>query len=77
MPKAIPFIPHRHRVEKHKVDYLRAIADSMDYPYQSEDGRDLAPIQQKLAEYKNEVEEKTFPIEEHFINSNIQIEKNH
>ncbi len=50
MPKAIPFIPHRHRVEKHKVDYLRAIADSMDYPYQSEDGRDLAPIQQKLAD---------------------------
>ena len=50
MPKAIPFIPHRHRVEKHKVDYLRAISDSMDYPYQSEDGRDLAPIQQKLAD---------------------------
>ena len=34
-------------------------------------------IQRKLAEYKNEVEEKTFPTKEHFINSNIHIEKTH
>ena len=34
-------------------------------------------IQHKLAEYKNEVEEKTFPTKEHFINSNIHIEKTH
>ena len=47
--KAIPFIPHRQRVEKHKIDYLRAISDAMDYPYQAEDGRDLAPIQRALA----------------------------
>ena len=32
-------------------------------------------IQHKLAEYKNEVEEKTFPTKEHFINSNIHIKK--
>jgi len=34
-------------------------------------------IQHKLAEYKNEVEEKTFPTKEHFINSNIHIDKTH
>jgi len=34
-------------------------------------------IQHKLAEYKNEVEEKTFPIKEHFINSNSHLEKTH
>ena len=34
-------------------------------------------IQHKLAEYKNEVEEKTFPTKEHFINSNIHLEKTH
>ena len=34
-------------------------------------------IQHKLAEYKNEVEEKIFPTKEHFINSNIHIEKTH
>jgi len=32
-------------------------------------------IQQKLAEYKNEVEEKTFPVKENFINSNNHLEK--
>ena len=47
--KAISFIPHRQRLEKHKVDYLRVISDAMDYPYQAEDGRDLAPIQRQLA----------------------------
>ena len=36
-----------------------------------------AEIQHKLAEYKNEVEEKTFPTKEHFINSNIHLEKTH
>ena len=30
--KAIAFIPHRQRVEKHKVHYLRAISNAMDYP---------------------------------------------
>ena len=46
--KKIAFIPHKQRLERHKVDYLRAISDAMDYPYQSEDGRDLSPIQQSL-----------------------------
>jgi len=32
-------------------------------------------IQKKLAEYKNEVEEKTFPTNEYFITSKIQTEK--
>ena len=32
-------------------------------------------IQHKLAEYKNEVEEKTFPVKENFINSNNHLEK--
>ena len=34
-------------------------------------------IQHKLAEYKNEVEEKTFPTKEHFSNSNIHLKKMH
>ena len=34
-------------------------------------------IQKKLAEYKNEVEGKTFPTKEHFITSKKQLEKNH
>lgn len=50
MPKAIAFIPHKTRIERNRVDYLRAISDAMDYPYQAEDGRDMAPIQKQLAE---------------------------
>lgn len=49
MPKAIAFIPHKTRVEKHKVDYLRVIANAMEYPYQAEDGRGSAPIQLDLS----------------------------
>ena len=48
MPKAIAFIPHARRLKAHKVDYVKAIASAMDSPYQSEDGRDLSEIQQKL-----------------------------
>ncbi len=55
--KAISFIPHRQRLEKHKIDYLRAISDAMDYPYQAEDGRDLAPIQRALANKCTELSE--------------------
>ena len=46
--KAIAFIPHARRLKKHKVDYLRAMSEAMDNPYQSEDGRDLSEVQQKL-----------------------------
>ena len=46
--KPIAFIPHKQRIAAHKVDYLRAIAEAMDNPWQAEDGRDLAPIQDKL-----------------------------
>jgi len=48
MPKAIACIPHKHRMEAHRVDYLRAISDAMDYPFQSEDGRDPSPAHQQL-----------------------------
>ena len=48
MPKSIAFIPHSRRLKAHKVDYLRAISDAMNSPYQSEDGRDLSEVQQKL-----------------------------
>ena len=34
-------------------------------------------IQKKIAEYKNEVESKTFPTNEHVITSKTQLEKNH
>jgi len=46
--KKIAFIPHKKRVERHKVDYLRAISDAMEDPYQSEDGRDVRGIQLEL-----------------------------
>ena len=48
MPKAIAFIPHKKRVEKHKIEYLRAISEAMDDPYQAEDGRDIRGIQLEL-----------------------------
>ena len=48
--KSIAFIPHKQRIKNHKIDYLRAISDAMDYPYQAEDGRDIAPIQRELSD---------------------------
>ena len=48
MPKAISCIPHKLRIDAHKVDYLRAISESMDYPFQSEDGRDPSPAHKSL-----------------------------
>ncbi len=48
MPKAIACIPHKHRMEAHRVEYLRAISDAMDYPFQSEDGREPSPAHQQL-----------------------------
>lgn len=49
MPKAIAFIPHKQRVERHRVAYLRAISDAMDDPYQTEDGREMRGVQLELA----------------------------
>ena len=49
MPKAIAFIPHKKRIERHRVDYLRAISDSMEDPYQTEDGREMRGVQLALA----------------------------
>jgi len=50
MPKAIATIPHKQRIEAHKVDYLRAISDAMEYPWQSEDGREPSPSHLALEE---------------------------
>jgi len=50
LPKAIACIPHKNRMEAHRVDYLRAISDSMDHPFQSEDGREPSPAHQQLTE---------------------------
>lgn len=44
----IAFIPHKERLKRHRVEYLRAMNEAMDYPWQGEDGRDLSPVQQKL-----------------------------
>ena len=48
MPKAIACIPHNHRLKAHRVDYLKAINEAMDYPFQSEDGREPSPSHQQL-----------------------------
>jgi dTDP-4-amino-4,6-dideoxygalactose transaminase len=48
--RPIAFIPHKRRLKRHRVEYLKAINDALDYPFQSEDGRDLSPIQKKLQE---------------------------
>lgn len=50
MPLSIPSIPHKSRMKAHKLQYLRAISDSMDYPFQSEDGRDPSASHQELTE---------------------------
>lgn len=46
----ITFIPHNRRLKQHRLDYLTAINSALEYPYQSEDGRDLSPVQKKLQE---------------------------
>ena len=60
MPKAIPCIPHVQRMETHKLEYLRAINMAINYPFQSEDGREpsadhsaLARQCKKLTEIEN------------------------
>ena len=49
MPKAIAFIPHKSRTERHQVDYLRAISEAMHDPYQTEDGREMRGVQLELS----------------------------
>ena len=46
--KSIAFIPHKTRVNRHRVEYLKAINEALEYPYQSEDGRDISYIQKNL-----------------------------
>ena len=48
MPKAIACIPHNHRLKAHRIEYLKAVNDAMDYPFQSEDGREPSPSHQQL-----------------------------
>lgn len=48
--RPIAFIPHKRRLKRHRVEYLKAINDALDYPFQSEDGRELSPVQKKLQE---------------------------
>ena len=48
MPKAIACIPHNHRIKAHRIEYLKAVNDAMDYPFQSEDGSDPSPTHQEL-----------------------------
>jgi len=50
MPAAIASIPHKQRLAAHKIDYLRAMSDSVDYPFQSEDGRGMSPAHQTLTD---------------------------
>ena len=48
MPKAIACIPHKNRIEAHRIEYLRAVSESMDHPFQSEDGREPSTAHQQL-----------------------------
>lgn len=48
MPKAIVCTPHDQRMDAHRNDYLRAVADGMYHPFQSEDGREASLIHQQL-----------------------------
>ncbi len=50
MPKAIACIPHKNRIESHRIDYLKSISDVMDYPFQSEDSREPAKVVTQLTE---------------------------
>ena len=49
MPKAIPCIPHVQRMETHKLEYLKAINMAINYPFQSEDGREPSDDHSALA----------------------------
>ena len=49
MPKAIPCIPHVQRMETHKLEYLKAINMAINYPFQSEDGREPSNDHSALA----------------------------
>ena len=56
MPKAISCIPHKQRIEAHRVDYLKAINNAIDHPWQSEDGREPSPTHIELeAEIKQHI----------------------
>ena len=51
--KTISCIPHKPRIEKYKVEYLRAITQALEYPWQTEDGRDVGEIQADLIKQLN------------------------
>jgi dTDP-4-amino-4,6-dideoxygalactose transaminase len=55
MTKAIASIPHQIRVDTHRVDYIKSINAALNYPFQSEDGRQPSPfhiqLENKCREY--------------------------
>ena len=48
MVKAIASIPHQIRVDTHRIDYIRTINEAIDYPFQSEDGREPSTFHKQL-----------------------------
>jgi len=48
MVKAIASIPHQIRVDTHRIDYIRTINEAIDYPFQSEDGREPSIFHKQL-----------------------------
>lgn len=53
MPPTISCIPHKPRIKAYKVEYLRAISEALDYPWQTEDGREIGEVQAKLIKTLN------------------------
>ena len=53
MPPTISCIPHKARIKAYKVEYLRAITEALDYPWQTEDGREIGEVQSKLIKTLN------------------------
>jgi len=48
MVKAIASIPHQIRADTHRIDYIKTINQAIDYPFQSEDGREPSPFHKQL-----------------------------
>lgn len=53
MPSTISCIPHKPRIKAYRVEYLRAITEALEYPWQTEDGREVGEIQAQLIETLN------------------------
>jgi dTDP-4-amino-4,6-dideoxygalactose transaminase len=53
MSSTISCIPHKPRVQAYRVEYLRAITEALDYPWQTEDGREIGKTQAQLIKTLN------------------------